>query len=177
MTNVISFQFDLYPEFHYHTIFLNTFKHALNEDTIKCIYGFLLPPNIDFTRPIRVYYEEKNHASWEYNTRYVVLNYYDFIFQTSRHVWSNVKFKSHDLFPCYRHHNFSYRCNHMRQIIYPVHFNVIQNNPILWVKLFLELACDFHKTERYFCTFYQSESSLKRQLNRKYTTWSKNNIV
>ena len=122
MTNLVTFDFDTFEELYIKNIFIHTFVHCyLNDDVIERIYSFLLPDTINFSRPIKICYEAKNHATWEWDIRSTNLKYYDFIFQISRHVWANYLDDVDFLFPCYRHQNSSFRYNNSNQITYPIH--------------------------------------------------------
>lgn len=171
MTNIIPFDYDHYKEFHPKTILFSLMKDVLNDDVIERVYEYLVPSYIDFGRPIQIYYDIRKHDFLEYDLRYVTLKYYDFIFQCARHIWASFIASSEFLFPSYRHESYAFRRLKRDQYMYPLHFEYMKKYRILWMKLFMELACDFRESKSYYNTYFKNLSLNKSIMERKYIAW------
>ena len=55
--------------------------------------------------------------------------------------------------------------------MYPLHFEYMKKYRILWMKLFMELACDFRESKSYYNTYFKNLSLNKSIMERKYIAW------
>ena len=161
---------DRYKKLHVRQIFMTLFNNiALNCDIMECIYSCLIPSKSVLNREIRIIYETNCHQACDYYIyNHNDLTLYDFIFQLTRYVWTTYFIGNNFIFPRHYHETYGFRNNPDPPFYY---LKEIQKYKLHWMKLFMELACDFEDKHFFHCTYDQSLSKYSYALNSKYLNY------